>query len=47
MKDVLKWIAPYAEQNSEKQFIGYELYEEENEPTMYYLTDNGLEIKIP
>lgn len=41
------WISPYAEQNSEKQFIGYELYEEENEPTMYYLTDNGLEIKIP
>ena len=41
------WITPYAEQNSEKQFIGYELYVEENEPTMYYLTDNGLEIKIP
>jgi hypothetical protein len=41
------WVAPYAEQNSDKQFIGYELYEESDEPTMYYLTDKGLEIKMP
>ena len=41
------WVAPYAEKNSDKQFIGYELYEEDDEPTMYYLTDNGLEIKMP
>ena len=41
------WIYPYAEQNTDKQFIGYELYEEECEPTLYYKTDNGLEIKMP
>jgi len=47
IESFFEWIAPYAEQNSEKQFIGYELYEECDEPTMYYLTDNGLEIRMP
>ena len=41
------WIYPYAEQNHDKQFLGYELYEEECEPTVYYKTENGLQIKMP
>lgn len=28
IESFFEWIAQYAEQNSEKQFIGYELYEE-------------------
>jgi len=40
------WIYPYAEQDHDKQFLGYELYEEECEPTFYYKTDNGLQIKM-
>ncbi len=32
------WITPYVETNcGEKTFIGYELYEEDNEPKLYYI----------
>lgn len=36
------WISPYVEmRGNDKTFIGYELYEECDVPTMYYLVDNG------
>lgn len=31
------WISPYVEKSNEKTFIGYSLYEENNEPTLYYV----------
>lgn len=31
------WISPYIEKYGDKTFIGYSLYEEDDEPTLYYL----------
>ena len=36
------WIAPYVEKYGDKTFIGYSLYEEDDEPTLYYV-DGKLE----
>ena len=31
------WIAPYIEKCGDKTFIGYSLYEEDDEPKLYYV----------
>lgn len=31
------WITPYVEKDGDKTFIGYSLYEEDYEPTLYYV----------
>ena len=31
------WIAPYIEKDGDKTFIGYSLYEEDDEPKLYYV----------
>ena len=31
------WISPYVEKDGDKTFIGYSLYEEDYEPTLYYV----------
>lgn len=33
------WILPYVEKLADKTFIGYSLYEEDSEPTLYYAYD--------
>jgi hypothetical protein len=31
------WITPYIEKDGDKTFIGYSLYEEDDEPKLYYV----------
>ena len=31
------WISPHVEKDGDKTFIGYSLYEEDYEPTLYYV----------
>ena len=31
------WITPYVEKDGDKTFIGYSLYEEDDEPKLYYI----------
>lgn len=40
------WISDYVEVLSDKKFIGYELYEEEDVPTFYYLKEHNGVVSI-
>ena len=33
------WITPYIEKGGDKTFIGYSLYEEDDEPKLYYVEE--------
>ena len=35
--DFFDWITSYIEKDGDKTFIGYSLYEEDDEPKLYYV----------